>query len=200
MFTGIIESVGEIKEIIHSGSNKTFWIASSFSNELKIDQSVSHDGACLTVEGKEDGMHKVTAIKETLRKTNLGAWQIGHRVNIERSLMINGRLDGHFVQGHVDTTATCIDKITLKGSREFQFEFPKKFGHLVIEKGSISINGISLTVFDVKKKTFKVAVIPYTFEHTNIRHLSPGQKVNIEFDLIGKYIDRKMHLNGGHKK
>ena len=200
MFTGIIESIGEIKEVIHSGSNKTFWIASSFSDELKIDQSVSHDGACLTVEDRKDGMHKVTAIKETLRKTNLGAWQTGQRVNLERSLMINGRLDGHFVQGHVDATATCIEKISLKGSWEFQFESLKKFSHLVIEKGSISINGISLTVFGVKKKTFKVAVIPYTFEHTNIRHLSPGQKVNIEFDLIGKYIDRKMHLARGYEK
>jgi len=188
MFTGIIESTGEIRQITLSGSNRIYWIASSLSSELKIDQGVSHDGVGLTVEKLKEGMHRVTAIEETLKKTNLEQWETGTLINLERSLLMNGRIDGHIVQGHADTTATCIDRKELNGSWEFQFEFPKKFGNLIIEKGSISINGISLTVFDVRKKTFKVAVIPYTFGHTNIKILSVGSKVNVEFDLIGKYV------------
>ena len=194
MFTGIIESAGEIKQVISSGSNKTFWIASDISNALKIDQSVSHDGVCLTVEEVNGGMHRVTAIDETLKKTNLENWKKGGLVNLERSMLMNGRLDGHIVQGHVDTTAICTERKESNGSWEFQFEFPKKFSHLVIEKGSISLNGISLTVFDVKKKTFRVAIIPYTFEHTNIKNLFAGEKVNIEFDLVGKYINRRLSM------
>jgi riboflavin synthase len=196
MFTGIIESAGEINEVINSGSNKIYWISSAIYPELKIDQSVSHDGVCLTVEEIRGNMHRVTAIDETLKKTNLGGWKKGGLVNLERSMLMNGRLDGHIVQGHVDATAICMDRKDSGGSWEFKFEFPKKYGHLVIEKGSISLNGISLTIFDVKKKTFRVAIIPYTFEHTNIKSLFPGDKVNLEFDLIGKYIFRQLPVKG----
>jgi riboflavin synthase len=190
MFTGIIESVGKIQSIDNQGSNKVFRIASPISHELKPDQSVSHNGACLTVESTAEGIHQVTAIEETLRKTNLGDWLPGHLINLERCLVMNGRLDGHIVQGHVDCTATCLDRIEKGGSWEFRFSFPEKFGALLIEKGSICLNGISLTLFNVKKKHFTVAVIPYTFEHTNVKNVFPGDKVNIEFDMIGKYVSR----------
>ncbi len=193
MFTGIIESVGKIQSIDNQGTNKVFRIASPISGELKPDQSVSHNGACLTVESTQDGIHQVTAIEETLRKTNLGDWQPGHLINLERCLVMNGRLDGHIVQGHVDCTATCLDRKEKGGSWEFRFSFPEKFSALLIEKGSISLNGISLTVFKVKKKHFTIAVIPYTFEHTNIKDVLPGDKVNIEFDMIGKYVARILH-------
>lgn len=201
MFTGIIEAIGEIKEITSSGSNKTFWLASSISDALKVDQSLSHNGACLTVEAIDGNRHRITAIEETLKKTNLGEWKPGDLINLERCLPMNGRLDGHLVQGHVDATALCTDRKEAGGSWEFQFEFPKKFSHLIIEKGSISVNGISLTVFDAKKKSFRVAIIPYTFEHTNMKNVFPGMRVNIEFDLIGKYIERnigRMHF-GKHR-
>ena len=194
MFTGIIESLGKIHAIETRGTNKTFWIESPISSELKIDQSIAHNGACLTVEEVQNNLHRVTAIEETLKKTNLGAWTPGGLVNLERCLVINGRLDGHIVQGHVDSTATCIDRKDLNGSWEFRFEFPKKFSALVIEKGSISLNGISLTIFNVKKSKFDIAVIPYTFEHTNIQTVNPGSLVNLEFDMIGKYVAR-MHNN-----
>jgi riboflavin synthase len=190
MFTGIIESMGGVESIQSSGTNKVFWIRSPLSQEFKPDQSVSHNGACLTVEEIKDGLHRVTAIEETLRKTTLGDWKTGDRVNLERCLAMNGRLDGHIVQGHVDTIATCVDRTELQGSWEFRFEFPGKFTHLVIEKGSISLNGISLTIFHVKRKQFTIAVIPYTFENTNIGGISPGSKVNLEFDMIGKYVAR----------
>jgi len=190
MFTGIIESLGKIDSIETHGTNKTFWVASPISNELKVDQSISHNGVCLTVEERKDGLHRVTAIQETLEKTSLRHWQPGDLVNLERCLLMNGRLDGHIVQGHVDATATCIDRKELDGSWEFRFEFPKKFSHLVIEKGSISLNGISLTIFNVKKSKFDIAVIPYTFEHTNVQSIKTGDKVNLEFDMIGKYVSR----------
>jgi riboflavin synthase len=204
MFTGIIESLGIIDSIETHGSNKTFWVSSPISDQLKVDQSISHNGVCLTVEkvkagpdgqagdggsGKA-GLHRVTAIRETLEKTNLGAWKPGDLVNLERCLQMNGRLDGHIVQGHVDATATCTDLKVLDGSWEFRFEFPKKFSRLVIEKGSISLNGISLTIFNVKKSRFDIAVIPYTYEHTNLQSIKTGDKVNLEFDLIGKYVSR----------
>jgi riboflavin synthase len=195
MFTGIIETTGEITQILHSGSNIQFWIKSAISEELKVDQSLSHDGACLTIEGIREGAHLVTAISETIRKTTLGDWKIGDEINLERCLTLNGRLDGHLVQGHVDTKAECIGIKESEGSWEFQFEFPGRFGHLVIEKGSICINGISLTVFNLKKKVFKVAIIPYTFEHTNIKTVVAGTKVNLEFDMIGKYISRQIQMN-----
>ncbi len=190
MFTGIIESLGKISSIDSKGTNKTFWIESPLSRELKVDQSISHNGVCLTVEELKDSSHRVTAIEETLEKTTMRHWQPGDLVNLERCLIMNGRLDGHIVQGHVDATATCLDRRELDGSWEFRFEFPKKFGHLVIEKGSISLNGTSLTIFNVKKTRFDIAVIPYTFEHTNIQSVNPGAKVNLEFDMIGKYVAR----------
>src|SRR5215467_159653 len=158
MFTGIIESIGEVKEVISSGSNRTFWISSNLSSEFTIDQSVCHNGVCLTVEDIKNGIHKVTAIDETLKKTNLHNWKGGTIINLERSMLLNGRLDGHIVQGHIDSTSSCVDIKEKAGSWEFLFEIPKKYSHLIIEKGSIAINGISLTVFDVKKKTFKVAI------------------------------------------
>lgn len=194
MFTGIIETTGIVKDLISNGSNKTFWVQSPISGELKVDQSVSHSGVCLTVEEIKEGMHRVTAIEETLQKTNIGSWSAGTIVNIERCLVLNGRLDGHFVQGHVDTTGTCIAKKEKNGSWEFEFEFPSKFAELLIEKGSVCINGISLTVFHVKKKKFTVAIIPYTYEYTNIKYVNPGDTINIEFDLIGKYLLRRLSL------
>jgi len=193
MFTGIIESLGKVLEAEARGTNRTFWIASSLCGELKVDQSVSHNGVCLTVEELREGAHRVTAIEETLQKTNLESWQPGHLVNLERCLVMNGRLDGHIVQGHVDTTAVCTHRKDMNGSWEFRFEFPKKFSRLVIEKGSICLNGISLTIFNVKRSRFDVAIIPYTFEHTNIHSVVPGSRVNLEFDMIGKYVSRLVH-------
>ena len=192
MFTGIIEAIGKIESIEKNGSNKTFWISSSISNELKADQSVSHNGVCLTVEGVKENSHRVTAIEETLAKSNLGKWREGDEVNIERCMVMNGRLDGHIVQGHVDTTAVCVDKQDLNGSWQFRFQFPDEFSKLVIEKGSIAINGISLTVFNVDANEFSVAIIPYTLEHTNMKHISVGTTANIEFDIIGKYVVKMM--------
>jgi riboflavin synthase len=194
MFTGIIEALGTVKELASNGSNKIFWIESLLSAELKADQSISHSGVCLTVEEIKGSRHRVTAIEETLQKTNIGAWQKGTIVNLERCLALNGRLDGHFVQGHVDTTATCTAKKEKDGSWEFEFEFPVKFAELMIEKGSVCLNGISLTAFHVKKKKFTVAIIPYTYEHTNIQSIQPGDMVNIEFDIIGKYLLRRLSL------
>jgi riboflavin synthase len=196
MFTGIIETLGTIKAISSSGTNKTFWIDSPLFSELKVDQSLSHNGVCLTVEELKDGQHRVTAVKETLEKTTVGEWRQGDKVNLERCLLPLSRLDGHFVQGHVDTTGTCKQIRNKNGSYELQFKFPKKSADFIIEKGSISLNGISLTVFDVKKNSFKVAVIPYTWEHTNLQYLKEEQEVNLEFDLVGKYINRKLSLKG----
>ncbi len=200
MFTGIIEALGIVKAVITSGSNKTFWVESPLSDQFRVDQSVSHSGACLTVEEVRNSMHRVTAIEETLTKTTIDNWSEGTLVNIERCLAVNGRLDGHFVQGHTDCTAICTAIAEKNGSWNLEFEFPKKYAELVIEKGSISINGISLTVFNVKKKSFTVAIIPYTYEHTNIHTLKPGDAVNLEFDLLGKYILRKLSLSKGHRE
>lgn len=195
MFTGIIETQGIIKKITVEGTNKIFWIKSPISSKLKPDQSIAHDGVCLTVEEVKENRHRVTAIAETLSKTNLAGWQSGTIINLERCLKINDRLDGHFVQGHVDTVTTCIDKNEKDGSWEFRFELPVEFAGLIIEKGSIAVNGISLTAFNVSTNSFDVAIIPYTYEHTNMQILQPGQKVNLEFDLLGKYIHRKLSLN-----
>jgi len=195
MFTGIIETIGTIDEVLSSGTNKTYWISSPLSAEFKVDQSISHNGVCLTVEEIQGNRHRVTAIAETLQKSNLGHWKTGDLVNIERCMLMNGRLDGHIVQGHVDTTATCISKTALDGSWEFRFRFPSQFGALVIEKGSISLNGISLTIFNVTENEFSVAIIPYTFEHTNIKTIEPAVSVNIEFDMMGKYVNRILSLN-----
>ncbi|HEV7780825.1 MAG TPA: riboflavin synthase [Chitinophagaceae bacterium] len=194
MFTGIVETTGIVKKVISNGSNRTFWIASSISSQLKPDQSVGHNGVCLTIERTHEDQHRVTAIEETLQKTNLGDWKQGDIINLERCLLLTDRLDGHIVQGHVDTTGTCTRRIEKGGSWEFEFGFPKKFAELIIEKGSICVNGISLTVFDAGKKTFRVAVIPYTFEHTNINKVEEGSNVNLEFDILGKYLLRRSSL------
>ncbi len=194
MFTGIVETTGIVKEVISNGSNKTFWVQSPLSHEFKVDQSVSHNGVCLTVEEIKGSLHRVTAIDETLQKTDLHQWSENSLVNIERCLRVSDRLDGHFVQGHVDTTGICIKRKEKKGSWEFEFEFPRKFSQLIIEKGSICVNGISLTAFNVKKNSFTVAIIPYTFQHTNIHTITKGDPVNLEFDLLGKYLLRRLSL------
>ena len=195
MFTGIVETQGIIKKITGKGTNKTFWIKSSVSSKLKVDQSVSHDGVCLTIEEIKGNRHRVTAIAETLAKTNLGDWNEGSVINLEKCLKVKDRLDGHFVQGHVDAVAICTDKKEKDGSWEFSFQFPLKFGELIIEKGSVAVNGISLTAFNVTANTFDVAIIPYTYTHTNMSNVNVGQKVNIEFDMLGKYINRKLSLS-----
>ncbi|MFT4093939.1 MAG: riboflavin synthase [Niabella sp.] len=194
MFTGIIEATGTVKKITPNGSGKTFVIESLISAQLKVDQSISHNGVCLTVENVDAGMHTVTAIEETLKKSNLGALLENDTVNLERCMVMNGRLDGHIVQGHVDATAKCLSVTTKKGSWEYVFGFDKKFAPLVIEKGSACLNGISLTVFEVGADHFRVAVIPYTYTHTNIKNIKTGDTVNIEFDVIGKYILRSREL------
>jgi riboflavin synthase len=194
MFTGIIESIGTIEHIEQNGSNKIFWITSPVSSELKVDQSVSHNGVCLTVEAINGTKHCVTAIEETLVKSNFNDLRVNDEVNLERCMVMHGRIDGHIVQGHVDATAICIDKKDLNGSWEFRFQFPEEFAKLVIEKGSIAVNGISLTLFSVSRNEFSVAIIPYTFEHTNIKQVNIGTSVNLEFDMIGKYINRIINL------
>src|SRR6476469_3650 len=190
MFTGIIEATGIIKGIENQGSNTSFYIESPISAELKADQSVSHDGVCLTVESIAENIHRVTAVDETLKKTNLSEWKIGKEVNLERCMPMNGRLDGHIVQGHVDCTGTCTEVENKNGSWVFSFDFKKEFAALIIEKGSVAINGTSLTAFNVSNHSFQVTIIPYTFEHTSIKHLQKGDKLNLEFDVIGKYIQR----------
>lgn len=197
MFTGIIEATGQVEAVESHGTNKTFLISSPISHELKIDQSVAHSGVCLTVEMMADGRHQVTAIEETLKKTNLNAWQPGTLVNLERCMVMNGRLDGHIVQGHVDGTAVCVERRDLDGSWEYRFQFDDAFAPLVIDKGSISINGTSLTIFDVTTNAFTVAIIPYTYDHTSISEVTSGSVVNIEFDLIGKYVNRMQQLGRG---
>lgn len=187
--------MGKVKEIISNGTNKSFWIESPLFSDLKVDQSIAHNGVCLTIEELSNGLHKVTAVKETLDKTNLNQWSIDSYINLERSLLPSSRLDGHFVQGHVDCVGICKKIKNKDGSWQLEFKFPDKFTSLIIEKGSICLDGISLTAFDVKKHSFKVAVIPYTWEHTNLRYLKTDDLVNLEFDLIGKYITRKLILN-----
>ena len=198
MFTGIIEALGIVESIENEGSNTNFTISSPISHELKTDQSISHNGVCLTVTSVTDKTHTVTAIAETLSKTNLNNWQINDAVNLERCLQMNGRLDGHIVQGHVDTTAVCASVTPANGSWEFMFEIDKSFAHLIIEKGSVTVNGTSLTFYNVTETSFTVAIIPYTFEHTNINAVKAGSIVNIEFDLIGKYLQRHLSLLAKH--
>ncbi len=195
MFTGIIETTGTVHSVKEQGSGRIFMISSPLAAELKPDQSLAHNGVCLTVEALENGMHQVTAVFETLKKTTLGIWETGTTVNLERCLKPDSRLDGHFVQGHVDATAACLSVDNQNGSWLYRFSFPESFAPLVIEKGSVCIDGISLTAFDVTDSEFSVAIIPYTWEHTNIRHILPGDKVNIEFDVLGKYIRRGMELS-----
>ena len=194
MFTGIIEAPGTVQHIEHDRSNVHFTIASPISGALKIDQSVSHNGACLTVVGLGDGTHRVTAVEETLRRTNLGQWKPGTLVNLERCLPIGGRLDGHLVQGHVDAVGTCVEILETGGSWRCTFRYQPTPEHLLVDKGSICINGVSLTVVEPRDDLFSIAIIPYTWEHTNFKTLAPGDAVNLEFDVIGKYIARYMAL------
>lgn len=188
MFTGIIETIGIVKDLIKDQQNLHIKIQSNITKELKIDQSVAHNGICLTVVELNDDVHTVTAIHETIQKTNLNELKIGDRVNLERCMMINGRLDGHIVQGHVDTTAKCISKIEQGGSWLFTFEHATNKEFITVEKGSICVNGISLTVVDSKINQFSVAIIPYTYEHTNLSNIEVGNQVNLEFDILGKYV------------
>lgn len=190
MFTGIIESVGTVEAIVPEGTNRHFKIASNFSHELRVDQSVSHNGVCLTVTRVEGNAHWVTAIDETLRKSDLGNWKAGTLVNLERCMIANGRFDGHIVQGHVDQTGTCVSVKDENGSWLFDFEYDPAYGNVTVEKGSIAINGTSLTCFNSRDNGFSVAIIPYTYEHTNFQKLKPGDSVNLEFDIVGKYVKR----------
>lgn len=196
MFTGIIEEVGKVSYIEQEGTNYHFHIQANFANELKVDQSVAHNGVCLTVVNRSENSYQVTAIKETLDKTNLGNWKVGTPVNLERGMRLNAHLDGHIVQGHVDQTATCTHVKVEDGSWFFSFSYSTKQQNVTIEKGSITINGVSLTVVDSGLNNFSVAIIPYTFEHTNFKHLKEGDVVNLEFDVIGKYVKRLLEVQG----
>ena len=192
MFTGIIEEIGKIVRIEREQANLHLYVKSSFTNELKIDQSVAHNGVCLTVVAIDGDVYQVTAIAETLAKTHLGNLQVGDAVNLERGMLLNTRLDGHIVQGHIDQTGTCSAIQEEVGSTRFTFEYDPSTGNVVIEKGSITVNGVSLTVVDATRDSFSVAVIPYTLAHTNLQHLQIGSIVNLEFDVIGKYVARLM--------
>jgi len=192
MFTGIVETVGEIKSVTKEGTNIHFDIASPITGELKIDQSVAHNGVCLTVVKIDGAVYRVTAIDETLQKTSLSEWKEGKKVNLERCMPSNGRFDGHIVQGHVDQIGTVERIASQDGSWLFDFSFDDSRGNVTVEKGSITINGTSLTCFNSKPGRFSVAIIPYTFEHTNFHQLKVGDKVNLEFDIVGKYIQRML--------
>jgi len=190
MFTGIIETLGEVVAIEQEQTNIHFTIKSSITNELKIDQSVAHNGCCLTVVGLEADQYVVTAIQESLDKTNLGNWKVGSKINLERCMQLGARLDGHIVQGHVDTTAECVSVEDLEGSWKYTFRYTT--GQPTVEKGSVTVNGVSLTVVDSEQGLFSVCIIPYTHEHTNFHTFEPGSVVNLEFDIIGKYVARLM--------
>lgn len=192
MFTGIIETLGHVTDLKQDQGNLHITISSTISHELKIDQSVAHNGVCLTVVAIADGSHTVTAIEETLNKTNIGHFKMGDLVNLERCMQMNARLDGHIVQGHVDQTAECVGFKELDGSWEYTFEYDAAKGNVTVEKGSICVNGISLTVVNSRDNSFSVAIIPYTFEHTNLQNVRVGDTVNLEFDIIGKYVARLM--------
>ncbi len=190
MFTGIVETTAEVVEIIPEGTNLTFRLQTPLASELKIDQSVSHNGVCLTVTNLQADTYTVTAVDETLRKTNLGQWKIGTKVNIERCMPAHGRFDGHIVQGHVDQTGVCTHVQDMDGSWLFDFEYDPTAGNITVEKGSICINGVSLTVFNSHDNGFRVTIIPYTYEHTNFHQLQAGDIVNLEFDILGKYMQK----------
>lgn len=190
MFTGIIESQARVEGILTEGTNKTFEFSSSISGELKVDQSVSHDGVCLTVTRAAGGRHWATAIAETLSKSNLDQLVVGSEVNLERCMLNNGRFDGHIVQGHVDQTGKVESIGDENGSWLYRFSFDPSAGNVVVEKGSVAVNGVSLTCFDIADNGFSVAIIPYTYEHTNFHRLKAGDTVNLEFDVIGKYVKR----------
>lgn len=190
MFTGIIETLGKITKIEKEQDNLHITVNSSITSELKIDQSVAHNGICLTVVAIENDSYTVTAINETIKKTNIANWQTGEEVNLERAIKLGDRLDGHIVQGHVDQTATCTSIENENGSWVFTFEYDKSLSNITIEKGSITINGTSLTVVNSKENEFSVAIIPYTFEHTNFKYFKKGTIVNLEFDVVGKYVKK----------
>lgn len=190
MFTGIIETLGVIQEIKKDKDNVHITIASSITDELQIDQSVAHNGICMTVVAINKNFYTVTAIGETIKKTNISYWQIGDSINLERAMKLGDRLDGHIVQGHVDQVGNCIVVKETNGSWYYTFEYDESLGNITIEKGSITVNGVSLTVVDSRKNEFSVAIIPYTFEHTNFKNFKVGVKVNLEFDMIGKYVSR----------
>ncbi|WKN46318.1 riboflavin synthase [Tunicatimonas pelagia] len=191
MFTGIIETVGELVNIVDEGENKHLEISSSITPELKVDQSVSHNGVCLTVTEVVETTYRVTAVQETLKRSNLGALTHAAKINLERCMPANGRFDGHIVQGHVDLTASCADIKDQAGSWLFRFNYtPTSSDQLLVEKGSVTVNGVSLTCFDITDTSFAVAIIPYTYQHTNFSQLQIGDIVNLEFDIVGKYISR----------
>ena len=194
MFTGIIEAFGEVVNLEKDQENLHIQLKSPLAKALKIDQSLAHNGVCLTVVEQNDESYTVTAIQETLDKTNLGQWQLGDKVNLERAMQLNARLDGHMVQGHIDQTAECVAITSEEGSWRFTFQYDSQSKNVTIEKGSITVNGVSLTVVDSKKDQFSVAIIPYTYDHTNFHQFEIGTMVNLEFDLIGKYIKRLMNL------
>jgi len=195
MFTGIVETTGKITRIENELTNIHIWITCSFVNELKIDQSVAHDGVCLTVVEIKNNEYRVTAIQETLDKTNLKTWKVGSFVNIERCMPANGRFDGHIVQGHVDETAKCFQVLDQQGSWKYSFHLNSLKSNLIVEKGSICINGTSLTVAEVNENHFSVFIIPYTFEHTSFKYIKPDSIVNIEYDIIGKYVAKMLQNN-----
>jgi riboflavin synthase len=196
MFTGIIESLGKVKAIEKDRSNVHFTVESPISQELKIDQSVSHNGVCLTVVEVGENWHRVTAVEETLRRTNLGKLKIGNWINLERCLPMNGRLDGHIVQGHVDDVAECVEVVETGGSWRCTFRYCPSPEHLLVDKGSVCLDGVSLTVVEPHDGLFSVAIIPYTWEHTNFKTLQAGDTVNVEFDIIGKYVARHLAAYG----
>ena len=192
MFTGIIETLGTLEKTEREGSNVHFTFSSTLTGELKIDQSLAHQGVCLTVVKISGNTYTITAIDETLQKTNLGDLQIGDKVNLERCMSANGRFDGHIVQGHVDTTGECTSVKDIDGSWVFEFKHPEAKSFVTVEKGSITINGVSLTVVDSSPSGFSVHIIPYTYEHTTFQYIQPGTRVNLEFDIVGKYVARLM--------
>jgi len=192
MFTGIVEALGVLEKKEIQATNVDFWFSCSFTHELKIDQSLAHNGVCLTVVEIQGEQYRVTAIDETLKKTNLGDLKIGQEVNLERCLAAHGRFDGHIVQGHVDLTGMCTEIINQNGSWYFHFSYPMESKHLTVEKGSICVNGTSLTVVDSGQHTFSVAIIPYTYEHTVFHQIKEGERVNLEFDIVGKYLQKMM--------
>lgn len=199
MFSGIVEEYAEVVKVVKEQENLHLTLKCSFVDELKIDQSVAHNGVCLTVVSIQDGTYTVTAMKETIERSNIGLLKVGDKVNVERSMMMNGRLDGHIVQGHVDHTATCINIADAEGSWYFTFKYDfnrdmARRGYFTVDKGSVTVNGVSLTVCNPTEDTFQVAIIPYTFEHTNFHTFKVGSIVNIEFDIIGKYLSRMMQL------
>lgn len=199
MFSGIVEEYAEVVKVVKEQENLHLTLKCSFVDELKIDQSVAHNGVCLTVVSIQDGTYTVTAMKETIERSNIGLLKVGDKVNVECSMMMNGRLDGHIVQGHVDQTATCINIADAEGSWYFTFKYDfnrdmARRGYFTVDKGSVTVNGVSLTVCNPTEDTFQVAIIPYTFEHTNFHTFKVGSIVNIEFDIIGKYLSRMMQL------